>query len=113
MRPQERIITRLPLEQLWDDSGNLAATRVRDLSRAEIRDLLTLLPVQFVVANVGKNLRWIAIEQRFEVWKRDVQIHLADDRDRLEEYPGGLAYTASEWRRPGNEVPIVLLEMHH
>jgi hypothetical protein len=114
MKTTERILTRIPVDQLWDDSGDLLAKRIRDLTKTAVRDLLTQGPVRFVIADVGKSLTWMAIDQRYEFWKRDVQPRLSDGgRIHLEQYPDGLAYTASERRLADDEIPIVLLEMRH
>jgi hypothetical protein len=112
--PADRVVTRLPLEQLWNKDGDVAATRWRRLDRAAIRDLLGRGPVQFVVADVGRQLRWIPESERFRFWKADGTVHLADgERVDLLTFPDGIAYTASEWTRSPDGVPIVLLETHH
>jgi hypothetical protein len=114
MNRGDRVVTVMPLEVLWTDDGELPAKRGRILSREAIRDLLRTGPVRFVIANVGRPLRWISAEDRFEFWKADVVPHLAEaDRIYLEEFPGGLAYVASEWLTAQSEPPIVLLEVHH
>jgi hypothetical protein len=104
----------MPLGQLWNDDGELAATRSRDLNREAIRELLARGSVQFVVADVGRGLRWIRPAERFEFWKNEVAGHLADGgRIDLDSFPSGLAYTASEWAGSPDGIPIVLLEAHH
>lgn len=57
MDPALRIVTRLPLAELWTERGPVAATRERLLGRAEVKSLLQAGPVQFVVADCGKALR--------------------------------------------------------
>ena len=114
MKPQDRIVTHLPMERLWNDSGELQARRVRDLARDDIRELLRTGPVQFVVANGGDHLRWIPIGERFEFWKHDVDAHLAKrDRIDLDDFPGGKAYVASEWAVADEQVPVIVLEVYH
>ncbi len=114
MDPGNRVVTRLPLEQLWDKDGDVGATRWRKLDREAIRDLLRRGPVHFVVADVGRQLRWIPESERFGFWKADGAVHLADgERIDLLAFPDGMAYAASEWTPSADGVPIVLLEAHH
>ena len=69
MRPDQRIVTKMPLTELWDDGGTLAGERVRNLDQADLVDLLRSGPVQFLVADAGLKLRWIPTPQRCEFWK--------------------------------------------
>jgi hypothetical protein len=114
MEPKDRIVTRTPLQELWNEDGDLAATRIGELDRDAIRSLLGRGPVHFVIADVGVQLRWIRPAERFVFWKSEVAFHLADGaRIDLDSFPDGLAYTASEWAGSADGVPIVLLESHH
>jgi hypothetical protein len=114
MRPGDRIITRLPLKELFDDNGPVEAVRQRELNAHDIRELLQAGPLRFVVANCGAKPTWIAGPERFEFWKSEVLPHLADPKEGadLESFPGGYCYFASEWRCPDGS-PVVLLEMVH
>jgi hypothetical protein len=114
MDPRNRVVTRLPLEQLWKEDGDMAVTRCRKLGREEIRDLLRRGSVHFVIADVGHQLRWVPEAERFRFWKTDGAVHLAErERIDLPAFPDGMAYTASEWAGSPDDVPIVLLETHH
>jgi hypothetical protein len=114
MDPRKRIVTQLPLDTLWDNAGELQATRTRSLDRDGVRGLLSRGPVRFVIANGGHPLRWIPPSERFSVWKTEVEGHLATgDRIDLDQFQNGLAYLASEWVDVRDDVPIVLLEAHH
>lgn len=113
MDPSKRIVASLPLTSLWRGEGELVARRQRDLSRDELRDLLRLNHVTFVVAEAGKPLRWISAEDTFAFWRREAQPRIADPAGFvLEDFPDSLAYVASRWDT-SDEVPIVLLESHH
>jgi len=104
----------MPLERLWTDDGELSATRGRALDRGAIRKLLSQGPVRFVLAHGACPLQWIPLRDRFDFWKRDAAIHLAEaDSFYLDDFPDGVAYRASEWVVPDGEDPIVLLEAHH
>jgi hypothetical protein len=114
MNPRDRVVISTPMNQLWTDEGEIAATRGRRLDRAAIRELLRGGPVRFVVANPGHRLRWIPPSERFEFWKAEVAVHLAEaDALHLEGSPGQLAYVATEWVVPDGEAPVVLLEANH
>jgi hypothetical protein len=113
LRPHQRIVTKLPLAELWDESGTLTDGRVRVLDRSNLAELLRAVPLQFVVADSGLKLRWVPMQQRFEFWKT-VRAQIADPTKpiRLEEFPNETAYTASEWRG-GTDKCLILLEKHH
>jgi hypothetical protein len=104
----------MPLDRLWTDDGDLSATHGGRLDREGIRELLKADPISFVVASVGHRLRWIPTAERFEFWKSDGAVHLADaEHFDLDDFPDGMAYVASKWVTTGNERLIVLLEIHH
>jgi hypothetical protein len=114
MQPSQRIITRTPLHELWDDRGVVPAQWLRDVGAAEIRDLLTSGPIRWAVADVGKRPTWIPEPDCFAYWKDEVRPRLADREQlaRLEDFPGGYCYTASEWRDADGR-PIIVLYRHH
>src|SRR5438552_1682533 len=113
MQASQRIVTELPLRELWDDSGPVAARRSRDLSAADLRELLRQGPLRFVVANVGAKPKWIAQSDCFKFWKREVQPRLAepDQRVVLEDFPDEYCYFGAEWEADGP--PIVVLQLCH
>ena len=116
MRPDQRIVVSLPLAELWDERGPVAATRGRRLGRVEIAGMLTSATIQFVVANGGGPLRWISIADRFTFWKDEVKPRVvpADAEGFfLEDYPGEYCYLATEWTRSVAGPTVVLLECHH
>jgi hypothetical protein len=114
MNGGDRVVIVMPLQVLWTDDGELPAKRGRWLGRDAVHALLQLGPVRFVIANVGERLRWVSLEDRFKFWKEDVVLRLADtDRVYLDDFPGAVAYFASEWVVAANELPIILLEVHH
>jgi len=69
LRREQRIVTRIPLAELWDETGAVSSERIRTLDQNLIQELLRVAPVQFIVANVGTGLRWIPMQQTFEFWK--------------------------------------------
>jgi hypothetical protein len=115
LRPDQRIVTKLPLAELWDDKGTLTSGRVRYLDQSNLIELLRTGPVNFVVADCGANLEWIPTHERFAFW-RTIQPQIADHDPqqpiRLEQFPNETAYTASQWYGRAGEC-VVLLEKHH
>ncbi len=114
MRPGDRIVTRLPLQELFNDTGSVEAIRERDLSADDIRELLRSRPFRFVVTDVGARPVWVAEAESFAFWKAEVLPHLADPADgiELDRFPGGYCYFASEWVL-SHETPVVVLEVCH
>lgn len=114
MDAAQRIVTNLPLAELWTDKGPLHAQRAERVGEAEIVQLLQD-GATFVVADVGKPLRWIPSADRFAFWKTELKCRLvASDVDRIElaAYPGSHCYVASAWRDESSS-PTIVLEMHH
>lgn len=115
MDPALRIVTQLPLVELWSDKGVTTKTRIRPLSSEDIACLLRCGHVQFVVVNVGDQPHWIALEECYDFWKSEVRSHLVapDSLLRLDEFPNGYGYFASEWSSGEETTPIVVLERNH
>ena len=115
MDAEFRIVTRLPLEQLWRGSESAVGTRRRALSADDIVRLLRQGTVEFVVADVGQKPRWIAPSDCYEFWKAEVKSHLATGESRivLDNFPDAYCYFASEWGTTKSASPIVVLERHH
>jgi hypothetical protein len=114
MHRPHRIITKLPLDSLWDEAGrDLQAARIRDLDREAIRTLLRQMSFRFVVANVGQILLWRNESERCSFWKIEVKDHMFQEAcPYLEDYPSEYYYHASEWRLPEGDT-VVVLEMEH
>jgi hypothetical protein len=109
-----RIVTQLPLQELWRNGEPPAGARVRSLDTQQIRDLLRSGPVQFVIVDAGKRPEWIQIEDCFQFWKAEVLTHLANESSvRLEDSPGEYAYFASQWEGCDTKAPVVVLEKMH
>ena len=114
MRPADRVVTRLPLQELFDDGGPVAAVRQRDLSAADVRALLDNELLRFVVVDVGSKPAWVPGAERFAFWKAEARPHLADPTDGADFdcFQGGYCYFASEWRLSGG-IPVVVFELCH
>jgi hypothetical protein len=113
MKPT-RIVHRVPVDRLWDENGDLEASRERWLTKPALREMLRRHPVEFFVANVGDPLRRVDAAKCYGFWKSEAKLHVVDNPDEfyLEDFPGEYAYVASEWS--GRiQTPIILLEMHY
>jgi hypothetical protein len=113
MDPKLRIVTRLPLEELWREDRVVPASRGRFLTKDDIAALLRNRLVQFIVADVGKPLQWIALQDCHPFWKNEVKPHIAGERAVLEGFPGEYCYFAWEWDTAAEAAPIVVLEKSH
>lgn len=114
MTPDKRIVTRLPLEELWTETGVVDAKQIRDLTAADIAELLRRGPVRFVVADIGGELEWVPQSDCYKFWKSEVKERLPDPTEQIRvwEYPDGYCYFATEWADRGG-IPIVLLAIYH
>jgi hypothetical protein len=118
MEPVPRVVTTIPLAELWDADGPVAARRGPRVGDPQIRALLQRVrDVQFVVAGaVGAPLRWVPPAEARAFWRLEVRprIVLADAvRVDHEAYPGRYYYVATEWTREAPDVPpLVLLERY-
>lgn len=107
-------MTGIPINCLWTDQEELSETRISYLNKESIKQLLAQGQKTFVVAEVGRKLKWIAPENCYEFWKKEVITHLADDYEDncIDSFPEGYAFIASEWTGTNND-PIILLEKYH
>lgn len=114
VKPSQRIVQRIPVNELWNDHEVVLAQRSRALGADDIRALLSNGIVQFVVANCGEKLRWIDSGQTFTFWKQEALSHLAEADEQLDvrNFAGNYCYVASEWSCPDGSI-LILLEKHH
>ena len=110
-----RVVTQIPLQDLWRDDGFTTTSSSHWLGGADIATLLQGGPVQFVVADVGLCLRWIPVIDCFRFWRDQVKPHLAPPElaVRLSDFPGEYFYRARQWAASEVTPPIVCLELHH
>jgi len=113
VRPEQRIVTKMPLNEIWDDRGTITGERIRYLDQSAVREIVGSGAVRFLVGDPGLKLDWIPIEKQFEFWKTaKPQIASHDRPVRREEFPNEFFYVASEWRGRADEC-VILLERHH
>lgn len=113
MEPSQKIVTRIPLTELWNDRGSLVCERIGNIDRVELTNLVATQSVQFIVANCGCQLNWIPLQETLVFWK-SIRNQIADPRKpiSLGQFPNESAYIASQWRGANMEC-LILLEMHH
>jgi hypothetical protein len=89
MNQRLRIVTELPLAELWNDTGPVEALQLAGVGEDGVRTQLRL-GAQGVVASIGKPLRWLRGAELFEWWKSEAHPRLAApevDSFRLENFP--------------------------
>ena len=109
-----KIVTHLPLRELWRDDGFSTTLRCGSLTEDDITGLLRAGPVEFVVVDVGFAPRWIPLRDCYQFWKTEGKPHVAADaRAVLDKFPDSYCYFASQWDGGEPTAPIVVLEKHH
>ena len=114
MDSTQRIVTCMPLTELWNNKGQLDARRAENVGETDIVQLLRD-GSSFVVAEVGQPLRWISESDRFAFWKAEVKCRLVTpDADGFhpDDYPGNYCYVAAMWKG-ASSTSVVVLEKHH
>lgn len=114
MEITKKIVTEIPLTQLWTSERVLEAERAAYLTKQEIKQLLKTQPFTFVIANVGEPLKWINASDCFSFWRNEAEGHIADNVDHIDidSFPENYAYVASKWSS-SSQTPIVVLEKVH
>ncbi|MCA1552428.1 hypothetical protein I6F36_37325 [Bradyrhizobium sp. BRP19] len=108
----KKLVTKLPLEELWDENHILDAKRISTgLNASAVMETIKE-GATFVVADVGLRPRWIDPAERFEFWKTEVKSRLAEKPASLEDFPGEYCYFASKWL-VADRLPLIVLERHH
>lgn len=111
MDSRDRVVLRIPMTELWREDGELISFRKRELGVTDVRELLRVGPVEYVVADVGLKLQWIPVEETFAFWKHEVMrrlVQLPHEGSRIPDH----AYVASEWITVKGKT-VLLLEKYH
>ena len=114
MSGEQKLITHLPVEQIWAGQRLVSTIKVRDLVASDIVDLLRSDVVRFVIADVGKPFAWVPNNERYDFWKDEVKAHLAAPESKvyLEDFPDEYCYFVSEWKSYNGETIILLSKSH-
>jgi hypothetical protein len=112
LKPNQRIVTKLPLTEVWDENGTLHGGRVRHLEQNLIRELMQTGTVQFIVANCGTKLNWIAVTglSSGKLFANKSPTHRNPSISNS--FRMRTAYIASEWHGSAGQC-LILLEAHH
>jgi hypothetical protein len=114
MKLEQRIVTKIPLEELWTESAILSYHRQQYLTESQVLHLLLDGNIAISEASCGLKLSWIASENALEFFKKQIKGHIANDPNRiiLEEYEDDWCYLASEWVDAQGK-KVILLETYH
>jgi hypothetical protein len=114
MDNNKKIVTQLPLTNLWSDNEVIYAVREKYLTLDNIQEMLIKHPIEFVIADIGQKLEWISYDKSFDFWKTELKPHLANDINKMniDNFVDNYAYVASKWTGE-LEKPIILLEKYH
>lgn len=114
MKNDKKIVTQIPMTNLWTDTENIFAKREKYLTSDDIQQTLKKYLVEFVVANVGEKLKWISYDKSFDFWNTELKPHLANDINNInfDSFLDNYAYVASEWIGEIQK-PVILLEKYH
>lgn len=78
MDPKLRVVTRLPLEEVWGEDGfPISAEKLRSLQTQDVTNLLRVGPINFIVADIGMPLQWIDPTDCYQFWNKEIKAHLA------------------------------------
>lgn len=106
-------ITMLPMKELWDAEGKIAAQRAKFMTTKEIDALLKKEDLLVAVAILGNPPVWLGPDEVAPAWKTELKPHTCNKHDEgcsLDEFEGEYFYFASYWE--GKE-PVLLFEMYH
>jgi hypothetical protein len=56
----KKIVTQFPLANLWTNNENIYAERKKHLIADNIQEILKKFHFEFVIADIGKKLKWLA-----------------------------------------------------
>lgn len=109
------IITELPVKTLASPSVPSTATRIRQLTAADIADLLREFQgAQFIIAGVGLPPIEVPLEKCFEFWQHEARPRIVPSEIiDLATFPNHYCYLASDWGLTPSRLPIILLERYH
>ena len=110
-----RVVSNLPLDEVWSTAGPLPLHRGDDLDRSAVEGLLRKDLVQFVVAEVGAPLEWVPLADSRKFWRRDAAERLVGPKEtgRLDDFTESYFYRAQAWVDDKGECVLVVLEKNH
>ncbi len=114
MELKDKIVLTYPVKELWTDEKILSVSRGKHLNSDDIHDLLKRQKIQFVIADVGLKLQWLALDSCYVLYKTTIKSQIIENFDRinLNHFPNNFVYLATLWENEC-KYPIVLLEKYH
>lgn len=113
--PWERVVTRMPLEQLFTEAGPTSHVRGESLPLAKVEAMLgSSREYRLVEACMDAPLRWWA-RGDYDFWYHRARHNAAEPNSHipLDEFPGSRCYFISEWSLSGGIERALLFEEHH
>jgi hypothetical protein len=99
--PRLRIVTRLPLQEIWDEAGLIRARKGELVGSDEIRQFLRAEPGALVEAVIGERMVWHTGNARFAFWKGTLRPHLIEPESAIEGFVRNdedpLCFIVYEW----------------
>lgn len=114
MNFDRKLVTSIPLAELWDQTGILDFKRERFLNADEVKQWITQAELRFVIANLSHPLNWIDKKAKFDFWKSELKEHLCENPSigcHLEDFIGEYFYFASLWTT--NTERVIVVEKYH
>lgn len=111
----QRVITRMPVEQLFTESGPTRHARGELLASATVDALLdSSRGYSLVEACIGSPLRWYP-RGDYGFWYHHARQRGAepDNRRPLDDFPDSRCYFVSEWHDSERDDRVLLYEEHH
>jgi hypothetical protein len=71
-----RIVTKIPLSEIWKFNQDIVSNRKHYLNEEQINNILQISKVDFIVADVGLHLHWVGTELCFDIWNNEIKNHL-------------------------------------
>jgi hypothetical protein len=114
MKLEQRIVTTIPLEQIWTETEILPHERQEFLNEQQVYDLLQNGNVPIMLASCGLKPTWISPQEALARFKREIKDHIVNNPDKivLEDYEDEWCYLASIWTDT-HEEKVLLLETYH
>jgi hypothetical protein len=107
----ERLVIRLPLDELWTSDGPVDARRGRQVGAERIKEILRKRTAVFARADIGFPLTWYRGPDAAAFW-RVAKPNLSEGAAAyLDQFPGGFCYFATEWASAHG--PVVSFEKSH
>jgi hypothetical protein len=114
MTQAQRIVTKIPLDELWNDSAMLTYERQEYLTERQVQELVSKGEIAVAEASCGLKLSWVSPNSTLEFFKKQVKGHVVNDPDRiiLADFEDEWCYLASLWGDAEGR-KVILLETYH